>query len=247
MMKSLSRLFALSLAVLTVSACADGHELTALDPAADAASITLVAHNGNGSCGASRPELTADQRDDLRAMRESAHEQVLAILTPEQAAQLEVLKSEESADRGPGRGPGRGRKPHPLEELDLTAEQEAQVETIREATRTEMRAYFDANQIEMPQRGIPEHRLESLDLTPEQEDQLAAIKEDAHAQFLTLLTPEQTELVEATTEAGQPMRNLRGQLNLTEEQKVQLCELRQATKASVESVLTSEQLNELTL
>ncbi len=74
--------------------------------------------------------LTPEQRERIRQIRESAKQQMQAILTPEQRAQLETARQQ-------------GQRP---QRLNLTEQQRQQMQQIRESTRQQVEAVLTPEQ-----------------------------------------------------------------------------------------------------
>lgn len=125
-------------------------------------------------------------RDDIEALRQAAHDDILALLTAEQQAILDDLfdredKADESNALGRGRPGGPDRPGRPgfirpgrmrwaqffIEVLDLTQEQQDQIRAIREALR----------------------------------DDVAARHQQARDEFRAILTPEQLNILDALESA----------------------------------------------
>lgn len=96
---------------------------------------------------ASRLGLSTEQVDKIRAIEKSAHEQVAAVLTPEQQKQLDGMK-ERFGDRKRGpqggwEGPARRGPVAMLPKLNLTEEQKIQAQEIRKETAGQVKAVRD--------------------------------------------------------------------------------------------------------
>jgi len=93
--------------------------------------------------------LTEAQKTEMKKIREATHAKVLAVLTPEQKAQLETLR--QSAPRS-GRQPGQKPQGQPgqlargFQSLNLTEDQKAQIKAIREAGRQQVQAILTPEQ-----------------------------------------------------------------------------------------------------
>ncbi|MBE9080320.1 Spy/CpxP family protein refolding chaperone [Romeria aff. gracilis LEGE 07310] len=88
---------------------------------------------------------------------------------------------------------GGHRRPN-LEQLDLTEEQSAQIETIRTDTRSQMEALLTPEQRAAAAGSeSPREALRSLDLTDEQRQQMRAIRESSREQIRAVLTDEQQQ------------------------------------------------------
>lgn len=97
---------------------------------------------------------------------------------------------------GPG-GPG-GRGDCMQSRLNLTEEQQAQVDSIRQSQREQMDAILTADQrsrleTARANQENPREVFESLNLTDAQREQMRAIHESAREQIEAILTPEQLQ------------------------------------------------------
>lgn len=134
--------------------------------------------------------LTDDQRAQMRTIHASAREQMDATLTAEQRQQL----AQHRPPLGEGRGPG-------LSELNLTAEQQAQIDRIHESAKTQMAAILTADQrtqleTARANQENPHQAFESLNLTDDQKAQLRSIHESTREQVDAVLTAEQRQQLE---------------------------------------------------
>jgi Spy/CpxP family protein refolding chaperone len=113
--------------------------------------------------------LTPQQKQDkFRQLRESTHEQVTAVLTPEQQQQLQQMRW-----RHEGVGGGMG----PFARLNLTSDQKSKIQPLLQAQRQQVEAV----------------RLDSS-LTPEQKRaKVREIRQGTKSQIDALLTPEQQQ------------------------------------------------------
>ncbi|MBE9100107.1 Spy/CpxP family protein refolding chaperone [Vacuolonema iberomarrocanum] len=151
-------------------------------------------------------DLSQEQRDNLQALRETHRQQGREVLTPEQQAQIDELQ----ANRG-DRGDRSGRGWEILEELDLTNEQRAELNQIREASREEMATVLNDEQQAAFRSGlaagepIPE-LLRSLDLSDDQRATLRTIVEDGLAEARDVLTPEQQAQIDELRESRRGRR-----------------------------------------
>jgi Spy/CpxP family protein refolding chaperone len=93
--------------------------------------------------------LTEAQKAQLKQIRESARSQIDAILTPEQKAQLDAAKQQRQ-QRQPGeQGQSRqqGQKPRgKWAALNLTADQKARIQAVRQDAKQKMNAVLTAEQ-----------------------------------------------------------------------------------------------------
>ncbi|MGM8909530.1 Spy/CpxP family protein refolding chaperone [Psychrobacter sp. 1U1] len=129
--------------VFTVTACTSVNATTDTAPTTSKmqhhkAGVKGGMHKGGMRGPMSQLDLTTTQQAQIKAIMQEKHgermqnrEAMLAILTAEQRAQLETLKSERQA-KGHRRSHNKGGKNSPLSELNLTATQQAQIATIRQ-------------------------------------------------------------------------------------------------------------------
>jgi Spy/CpxP family protein refolding chaperone len=147
------------------------------------------------------------------------------------------------AQTGPAAQNPKGEVAEQRAALNLTAEQKAQLKSIHQITRAQLRALRD-----------------DQSLSPEQREAKArAVREGAQQQALGVLTPQQQELAKNRRHEGHgrgPGRafgrefsrgeNGPGTLNLTEDQRAQLKSIHESTRTQVNAIrndtaLTSEQ------
>lgn len=84
--------------------------------------------------------LTADQKAQLKQIRESTRSQIDAVLTPEQKAQLASAKQQRQQGQ-------QGQKPRGMwASLNLTADQKAQIQAIRQDSKQKMDAVLTPEQ-----------------------------------------------------------------------------------------------------
>ena len=145
--------------------------------------------------------------------------------------------------------------PQVIEELDLTAQQQSELEAIRENTRTQVQSLLTAEQQSALQAstddGTPPHQaMRSLDLSDEQRQEIRSIMGDSREAVEGVLTEaQQQELRElmASRRGNREKGGKRGaifeQLNLSAEQEAQITSIRENSRAQVEAVLTEDQLN----
>ncbi len=88
--------------------------------------------------------LTPEQEAQLEALRQSHRSQFEAILTPEQQQILTELEAQEPRE---GEGQGRRGRRRIREALNLTEDQIAQLQTIREENRSEFEAILTPEQL----------------------------------------------------------------------------------------------------
>jgi Spy/CpxP family protein refolding chaperone len=120
------------------------------------------------------------KQDKLKQLRESTHQQMQSVLTPEQQQKFQQLRSEHEGmgkdhmGRG-GMGPGGGMGP--LAHLNLTPEQKSKIQPIMQSSRQQIQAV----------------RADSS-LTPEQKQaKVREIHQNAMSQVNAVLTPEQQQ------------------------------------------------------
>lgn len=125
--------------------------------------------------------LTAQQKQDkLKQLRESTHQQMQGVLTPEQQQKFQQLRSEHEGmgkdhmGRG-GMGPGGGMGA--MARLNLTPDQKSKIQPIMQSSRQQVQAV----------------RADSS-LTPEQKQaKVREIHQNAMSQAKAVLTPEQQQ------------------------------------------------------
>lgn len=145
-----------------------------------------AAAEANGGHGWRQLNLTDAQRSQMRSIREASKAKIDAVLTADQRQQLATA---EAAKRAEGGGPGHG-----LDQLNLTADQSAQIEAIRTDTKSQMQAILTSEQrtaVEGSngQRGA----WRQLNLSDEQRSQMQAIRETSKAKIDAVLTAEQRQ------------------------------------------------------
>ncbi|MDQ2856908.1 MAG: hypothetical protein M3R68_11305 [Acidobacteriota bacterium] len=123
--------------------------------------------------------LSPEQREaKARSIRESAHQQILGILTPQQQ---ELMKNNrrERRERGMGRGFGRGerRGDGDRDALGLTAEQKSQLMSIHESTRGQVNSIRNDSTLTQEQK----------------EEKIRSLHQGVRQQVSGILTPEQRE------------------------------------------------------
>jgi len=97
--------------------------------------------------------LTPEQEAQMKQIRSSTRAQIETVLTPAQKEQLNAVRGEE---RGQGRG--RGHRRQIWEQLNLTPQQQAQIDRIRQESKEKMNAV----------------------LTPQQREQLQQMRQNRH-------------------------------------------------------------------
>jgi Spy/CpxP family protein refolding chaperone len=117
----------------------------------------------------SNTSLTEEQKkQQVRELRKNNHQQLMAVLTPEQQAQLK--------QHHPGAGKG-GFRARGFQALNLTAEQKTQLQPIFQSTRQQMQALRA-----------------DTSLTPEQKhEKMQQIRQNQMTQMKSILTPEQQQ------------------------------------------------------
>ncbi len=193
-------------------------------------------------------ELTAEQQEQLQALRETQHaerelhresgerptdeereqihaahqEAIAAILTPDQLTQLEELKAQRPEGRDGKSGQGRRGGPHgqagprgggALAALELTAEQQEQLQALRETQHAERELHRESG--ERP--------------TDEEREQIHAAHQEAIA---AILTPDQLAQLEEL-KAQRPERPSRGTEAEKEEESVPAAKPAGATIESI--------------
>ncbi len=110
------------------------------------------------------------KKQQVRELRKTDHEQLLAVLTPEQQAQLKQMHKQ----GGRRAAFNAGRR---FQALNLTAEQKTQLQPIFQSTREQMQALRN-----------------DTSLTPEQKhEKMQQIRQNQMSQMKSILTPEQQQ------------------------------------------------------
>jgi Spy/CpxP family protein refolding chaperone len=138
--------------------------------------------------------LTPEQQQKLKALREEFHKNYLEILTPEQREKLQSMRRNRAGmgrrgtqgRRGQmGRTARRGMNPQALEKLNLTEDQKTQVQAARAELREAMKAARaqgaqgeDRKAALREARGNFRSALQSI-LTPEQQEQLKSERQNS--------------------------------------------------------------------
>ncbi|MEO1209092.1 MAG: Spy/CpxP family protein refolding chaperone [Cyanobacteria bacterium J06638_20] len=157
----------------------------------------------------------------------------------------------QSGEGGRGlRGEGRGRM---IEQLNMTEEQQAELQQIRAAHQEDMLTILTDAQQDAVRAGIEAGEpmpliLRSLDLSQEQRDSLQALRETHRQQGREVLTPEQQAQIDELR-ANRGDRHARGwgfleELDLTEGQQAELNQIREASREEMAAVLTDAQREE---
>ena len=120
----------------------------------------------------SNTSLTDDQKkQQIRDLRKTDHQQLLAILTPEQQAQLKQLQGARKG-RAEGFKAGRG-----LQALNLTDQQKQELKPVFQSTHQQMQALRS-----------------DTTLTPEQKrEKMKEIRQNQMSQMKSILTPDQLQ------------------------------------------------------
>lgn len=146
-----------------------------------------------------RLDLSDEQRTQLQEIREQSRTAVDEVLTDEQQAQLQAMR----AERGERRKNRRGEF---AEELNLTPEQQAELDAIKEDARTQVEAVLTEDQLTALEGKTGREwmqTLRSLDLSEDQRTQLQAIREESRAAADDVFTDEQkAQLQEMRAERG---------------------------------------------
>lgn len=148
--------------------------------------------------------------------------------------------------------------PRPIEEvmeqLDLTAEQEARLAEIRDERRVQIAAILTEDQQAefadvLTNGGSFPEAIAAINLSPEQQTELRAVFESDREQIAEILTDEQeAELHEIMGAHRPPMpsaiEEVMAELDLTPEQEAQLAAVHEEKRAQIEAILTDEQKTE---
>lgn len=145
-----------------------------------------------------------------------------------------------------------GLTPPIVQELNLNTEQQSELQTIRQNTRTQIQNLLTPEQRQAWQTAMQQGMLPDLNLSAEQKVQRREIFRTARDQMKAVLTSEQQQkfrdLVRShwlNGQMGELSPELQQRLNLTEDQKTQLNQLRQSARTQVETILTPEQRQQL--
>ncbi len=129
-------------------------------------------------------DLSEEQRTQLQAIREASRAAADEVFTDEQQAQLQAMRSERQKNR----------REEFAERLNLTPEQQTELDAIKENARTQAEAILTDEQLAALEGKIGRERMQamrSLDLSEEQRTQLQAIREESRAAADEVLTDEQ--------------------------------------------------------
>jgi Spy/CpxP family protein refolding chaperone len=99
-------------------------------------------------------DIRLQMREDVKALRDAARDEIHGLLTEEQLAELEELRADRPRFGGRHRG-GHGPGPHrfvgppadrqrPIDTLDLTEEQQIAIDAIRAKLHEDVQALHDA-------------------------------------------------------------------------------------------------------
>lgn len=149
----------------------------------------------------------------------------------------------------------RGQLGHRLEQLNLSADQSAQIEAIHTNSHSQIEAVLTPEQrTVVADSDSPRKAMRSLDLTDEQRSQIRTIRETTRTEINAVLTAEQQQQLAAMPERGPEgsgggHRGRHGgergprleNLNLTDAQSAEIEAIRTAARSQAEAVLTSEQ------
>lgn len=140
--------------------------------------------------------------------------------------------------------------PGVAEDLNLTSQQQTELDTLKENARTQVDAILTEDQLAALGDTTGKERrqaMRSLDISEQQRTQLRAVREDSRAAVDEILTDEQqTQLQAMRNERGDRQKNRREQmaqeLNLTSEQQTELEAIKDSARTQVEGILTEDQL-----
>jgi Spy/CpxP family protein refolding chaperone len=155
-------------------------------------------------------------------------------------ANLTTINSAQ-AGRHPRMADGSGMMMGKRGNLNLTAEQQAKWEEIRQSARTQIEAVLTPEQAQKfkqleAQRPSKSDRQGGLNLSPEQKTKLQALRKANQEKYQAVLTPEQkAQLGTGSWKKGEQ------KLNLTDAQKAKIAELKAASRTEMEGILTPEQ------
>lgn len=143
--------------------------------------------------------------------------------------------------------------PGVAEEIDLTSEQQTELDAIKESAHTQVEAILNADQLAALEgkTGRERHQaMRSLDLSEEQRAQLREIRETSRAAADEVFTDEQQAQLQAMrAERGERRKNRREEfaerLNITPEQQAQMDAIKESARTQAEAVLTADQLASL--
>jgi len=150
--------------------------------------------------------LTSEQKEQMRSIKQSAKQQMAGILTD---AQRQQLRQERQNAGGGGKGPRGLGGPEALLSLNLSSEQQAQLEQIRDSSDSQIAAILNPGQQQQfqsiqAQREQLKEAMKAMNLTPEQKEQMRSIRQSSRQQVSGILTEEQQQ------QLRQEMRSRRG-------------------------------------
>ncbi len=120
--------------------------------------------------------LSDDQKSQIKSIYQSTRQQMDAVLTAEQKAQLEpIVEPEQKFD------------------LNLSDDQKSQVKSIHESIHEKIAVVLTAEQKTQLQIARKQHRKANLTLTSAQKSELKTIYENEKSQLNAILTPEQKQ------------------------------------------------------
>ena len=139
--------------------------------------------------------------------------------------------------------------PERAEELNLTPQQQTELDAIKDNARTQVEAIFTDDQLaELADTTGRERRqaMRNLNLSEDQRAQLRSIRETSRAAADEVFTAEQQAQLQAmAAERGERRKNRReevaAELNLTSQQQAELDAIKANAQTQVDAVLTSEQ------
>jgi Spy/CpxP family protein refolding chaperone len=124
-------------------------------------------------------------------------------------------------------------------QIDLTAEQKAKIQQIRQSTRTKIEAVLNPEQLKKFQQIQQQAQLANggiTNVTADQKAKVQNIDRTAEEKMLAVLTPEQqSQLKQGGQKKGGP------QNALTSEQKAKIEQIAIARRGQIEAILTPEQ------
>lgn len=149
----------------------------------------------------------------------------------------------------------RGQRGNYLEQLNLSADQSAQIEAIHTNSRRQMEAVLTPEQrAAVDSSESPRRAMRSRNLTDEQRSQIKAIRDTTRTEINAVLSAEQQQQLATMPKGGSEGRgggHRGGQgrergprlenLNLTDAQSAEIEAIRTAARSQAEAVLTPEQ------
>ncbi|MEM8642198.1 MAG: Spy/CpxP family protein refolding chaperone [Cyanobacteria bacterium P01_G01_bin.54] len=145
-------------------------------------------------------------------------------------------------------------------ELNLTSDQQAEMQALREATQAQIQDLLTPAQQQAMAAAIangenPRRAMRNLDLSADQQAQMREIKDAKQDQMAEILTPEQQAQLEEMQESrsgrkgdgkgGDRLERLAEELGLTDDQRAQMQAMREETRELIQGVLTPEQRAEV--